>query len=84
MRQELINKLHEAAKQCQSECISGGIKVGNTDVPYIFIEGAKWIKSNYYDNGYTTLDSMHQAGYASDPNWASQISSLANAAIGLI
>lgn len=48
------------------------------------IEGAKWIKSNYYDNGYTTLDAMHQAGYASDPNWASQISSLANAAIGLI
>lgn len=48
------------------------------------IEGAKWIKQNYYDNGYTTLDAMHRAGYASDPDWASQISSLANAAIGLI
>lgn len=48
------------------------------------IEGAKWIKRNYYDNGYTTLDAMHRAGYASSPNWASEISSLANAAIGLI
>ena len=48
------------------------------------IEGARWIKQNYYDNGYTTLDAMYRAGYASDPNWASQISSLANAAIGLI
>jgi len=48
MRQELINKLHEAAKQCQSECISGDIKVGNTDVPYIFIEGAKWIIENLW------------------------------------
>jgi hypothetical protein len=48
MRQELINKLHEAAKQCQDECISGDIAVGNSDVPYIFIEGAKWIIENLW------------------------------------
>ena len=48
MRQELINKLHEAAKQCQGECISGDIAVGNSDVPYIFIEGAKWIIENLW------------------------------------
>jgi beta-N-acetylglucosaminidase len=54
------------------------------DIDNGIIEGAKWIKRNYYDNGYTTLDAMHRAGYASDPNWASQISALANAAIRLI
>ena len=42
------------------------------------INGAKWIKSNFYDNGYTTLNAMHNAGYASGANWASDIESIAN------
>jgi beta-N-acetylglucosaminidase len=42
--------------------------------------GARWIKQNYYNKGYTTLASMHQAGYASDPSWSSEIASLANSA----
>lgn len=48
------------------------------------ISGAKWIKSHYYDQGYTTLESMHNAGYATDPDWATQISEMANSAIRII
>ena len=48
------------------------------------ISGAIWIKENYYDNGYTTLASMKRAGYASDPNWAKNISSVANTAISVL
>ena len=42
------------------------------------INGAKWIKSNFYDHGYTTLNSMHEAGYASGESWAKDIQSIAN------
>ena len=45
------------------------------------IAGAVWIKKNYYDQGYTTLESMHNAGYATSPTWASEIVSIANSAI---
>jgi len=48
------------------------------------ISGANWIKHNYYDQGYTTLESMHNAGYATDPNWAEQITAIANTAIRVI
>ena len=37
------------------------------------IEGAKWIRGNYYDKGNTDLTKMHEAGYATDPEWASKI-----------
>lgn len=48
------------------------------------IEGAYWIKRHYYDNGYVNLRSMHDAGYASDPNWDDKISSIANTAISVL
>ena len=54
------------------------------DIDEGIIAGAVWIKKNYYDRGYTTLESMHQAGYATDPDWARQISALANSAIRLL
>lgn len=37
------------------------------------VEGAKWIKDNYYDKGQTDLTKMHEAGYATDPGWADKI-----------
>ena len=45
------------------------------------INGAKWIKSTYYDKGYTTLNAMKRGGYATDPNWVAKISSVANSSI---
>ena len=48
------------------------------------IAGAKWIKSNYYDHGYTTLASMKRAGYASDSNWDSAITQIANESIAVL
>lgn len=42
------------------------------------MEGARWIKRNYYDQGYTTLGAMKRGGYASDPNWSYNISSIMN------
>ena len=46
--------------------------------------GARWIKRNYYDNGYTTLQSMKDAGYATSDTWVSTITSIANTAIDVI
>ena len=40
------------------------------------IDGAKWIAQNYYDKGNTTLSKMKKAGYATDPQWANNISSI--------
>ena len=54
------------------------------DIEEGIVSGAVWIKQNYYDNGYTTLSSMKNAGYASDPNWARNISSVANTAISVL
>lgn len=48
------------------------------------IAGAMWIKTNYYDNGYTSLQSMKDAGYATSNTWVSSISSIANTSIGAI
>lgn len=48
------------------------------------LAGAKWIKSNFYDNGYTTLASMHAAGYASSNDWSESIVSVANTAISIL
>jgi beta-N-acetylglucosaminidase len=47
------------------------------------INGAKWIKKHYYDDGDTNLAEMHET-YASDPNWANQISGIANKAIDVL
>ncbi|AXQ67757.1 peptidoglycan hydrolase [Bacillus phage Kioshi] len=38
--------------------------------------GAKWIAEHYYGKGNTTLDKMHQAGYATNGDWASNIASI--------
>lgn len=46
--------------------------------------GAQWIKKHYYSNGYTTLASMQEAGYASNPTWSSDIVSVANTAIEVL
>lgn len=46
--------------------------------------GARWIRKYYYDQGYTTLDSMYQAGYCTDSTWVNQISSIANTVISVI
>ena len=54
------------------------------DVDKGIISGAKWIKSNFYDNGYKTLDQMHQAGYATDKNWSKTIQSVANTSINVL
>lgn len=40
------------------------------------IDGAKWIAQNYYSKGNTTLDKMKKAGYATDPQWANNISGI--------
>lgn len=41
------------------------------------INGAMWIKRNYYDHGYTNLNAMIQYGnYASDQNWSEGISNI--------
>lgn len=48
------------------------------------IAGAVWIKRNYYDNGYTTLQSMKDAGYATSDTWVPNINSIANGAINAL
>lgn len=42
------------------------------------MNGAIWIAKHYYNNGYTTLRSMKDANYATDPNWPHVISSIMN------
>ena len=48
------------------------------------INGAKWIKRNFYDEGYTTLSAMKSGGYASSDKWASDIAQVANSCIQLL
>ena len=48
------------------------------------IAGAYWIKSNFYDNGYTSLYEMAEGGYATNPKWASDIASVYNYAINYL
>lgn len=47
------------------------------------INGAYWIKRNYYDNGYTTLNEMKDY-YATDPNWANTIESIMRTSLTVI
>lgn len=47
------------------------------------LDGAKWIATNYYDKGYTTLSEMNDS-YASNSNWGNNISSIANTAISIL
>ena len=55
-----------------------------SDVDEGIVNGAMWIKHNYVDHGYTTLREMHKAGYASDKDWASTISSVANTSLEVL
>ena len=48
------------------------------------INGAKWIRRNFYDQGYTTLSAMKNGGYASSDKWASDIAQVANSCIQLL
>jgi beta-N-acetylglucosaminidase len=48
------------------------------------ISGAIWIKQNYYDKGHTTLQSMLDAGYASNTGWANNITNIANTSIRVL
>lgn len=47
------------------------------------INGAIWIRKNYYDKGMETLAEMNPV-YCTNNNWANMISSIANFAISLI
>ena len=47
------------------------------------INGAIWIKKNYYDKGMETLEEMNPV-YCTNGNWANMIISIANFAISLI
>lgn len=54
-----------------------------TTVDEGIINGAYWIKKNYYDNGYTTLNEMKDY-YATDPNWANNIESIMKTSLSII
>ena len=46
------------------------------------INGAHWIKANFYDNGYTTLASMETGGYSSNTGkWSRDIVKIANQSV---
>lgn len=48
------------------------------------INGAAWIKKNYYAQGYTTLRQMKEAGYATSDTWVISILGVANNSIVLL
>jgi len=54
------------------------------DVRSGIINGSLWIKKNFYINGYTSLQSMLDANYASDSEWARTILSIANASVRVL
>lgn len=45
------------------------------------ISGAIWISNNFYKNGYTSLKSMKEGNYASDPEWEEKIINIMNHSI---
>ncbi|AHJ87045.1 putative tail lysin II [Bacillus phage BCP8-2] len=49
---------------------------GGTAAQNGIMGGAKWIAEKYYGKGRTTLDKMHQAGYATNADWASNIAAI--------
>lgn len=59
--------------------INAGLTLGDTFNEGI-INGAKWIKDHYYDNGQTSIYLMQYGNkrYASDDNWMSAIISIMN------
>lgn len=57
-------------------------RMGNT-IDEGLINGAVWIKKNYYDDGNTTLSEMKET-YASDPKWARNIEYIMNESISIL
>jgi beta-N-acetylglucosaminidase len=60
-------------------CVDYNPDLGYTmgdDVEEGIVNGAVWISNNFYKNGYTTLQSMKDGNYATDPQWAYKISSI--------
>lgn len=65
-------------------CVDSNPGAGYTmgdDVEAGLINGAVWISNNFYKNGYTTLQSMKNGNYATDPQWAYKISSVMNKSV---
>lgn len=48
------------------------------------VTGAKWIKSNFYDEGYTTIQEMKDGNYATSDTWVRNIVSIANETISYL
>ena len=48
------------------------------------IAGAHWIKRNFYDHGYRTLEQMQAANYATDPSWEGNIEKIACASTQML
>lgn len=76
-RYSLGNKHNYFGINCIDTNPMAGYAIGDSTEEGI-IEGAKWIKENFYDYGYTTLGSMKRAGYATDPNWEFAINNVMN------
>lgn len=76
-RYALGNKHNYFGINCIDSNPNAGYSMGDS-VEEGIIEGAKWIKANYYNNGYTTLGAMKRANYATDPNWPYNINKIMN------
>lgn len=68
---------------CVDSNPNAGFDMGD-DIDSGIVSGAIWIKKNFYSNGYTSLQSMLDANYASDKSWAGRIVSIANASARLL
>lgn len=54
------------------------------DIDEGIIKGSVWVKVNFYDRGYVTLQDMFNANYASNKDWASNITNIANTSIRML
>lgn len=68
---------------CVDESPGNGYAMGDS-VDEGIIAGAKWVAANFYNKGYTSLEDMKKANYATDPRWANNIASIANESIKLL
>lgn len=82
-RYSLGDKHNYFGINCVDSNPSAGYEMGDS-VEEGIIEGAKWIKANYYDNGYTTLGAMKRANYATDPNWPYNITNIMNQSLNAL
>jgi beta-N-acetylglucosaminidase len=68
---------------CVDSNPDAGFNMGN-DLDSGIIAGAMWIKKNFYNNGYESLQAMTNGNYASDQNWANEILKIANASVRIL